>query len=237
VGKIEQAQIPRHVAIVMDGNGRWAKKHRLPKIAGHRAGIKSVEEVIRAAEDIGIKILTLYTFSTENWNRPRPEIDALMNLLEGYLERETDRIASEGVRLHAIGRIAKLPPGIQIKLRKAEEKTSRNKKILVNIAINYGGRAEIVDAAKKILEDVNERRLTSDYITENTFSDYLYTAGIPDPDMLIRTSGEMRISNFLLWQISYSEIHVTKTLWPDFRKKDLEKAILDYQRRERRYGG
>jgi len=221
----------------MDGNGRWAKKHRLPKIAGHRAGIKSVEEVMRAAEELGIKILTLYTFSTENWNRPRPEIDALMNLLEGYLERETDRIASEGVRLHAIGRIAKLPPGIQIKLRKAEEKTSRNKKILVNIAINYGGRAEIVDAAKKILEDVNERRLTSDYITENTFSDYLYTAGIPDPDMLIRTSGEMRISNFLLWQISYSEIHVTKTLWPDFRKKDLEKAILDYQRRERRYGG
>jgi len=237
VGKIEQAQIPRHVAIVMDGNGRWAKKRRLPKIAGHRAGIKSVEEVMRAAEELGIKILTLYTFSTENWNRPRPEIDALMNLLEGYLERETDRIASEGVRLHAIGRIAKLPPGIQIKLRKAEEKTSRNKKILVNIAINYGGRAEIVDAAKKILEDVNERRLTSDYITENTFSDYLYTAGIPDPDMLIRTSGEMRISNFLLWQISYSEIHVTKTLWPDFRKKDLEKAILDYQRRERRYGG
>jgi len=237
VDKIEQAQIPRHVAIVMDGNGRWAKKRRLPKIAGHRAGIKSVEEVIRAAEDIGIKILTLYTFSTENWNRPRPEIDALMNLLEGYLERETDRIASEGVRLHAIGRIANLPPGIQNKLRKAEEKTSRNKKILVNIAINYGGRAEIVDAAKKILEDVNERRLTSDYITENTFSDYLYTAGIPDPDMLIRTSGEMRISNFLLWQISYSEIHVTKTLWPDFRKKDLEKAILDYQRRERHYGG
>ncbi|MFC1576674.1 isoprenyl transferase [Candidatus Omnitrophota bacterium] len=221
----------------MDGNGRWATRRGLPKIAGHTAGIKSVEEVMRAASDLGVKILTLYTFSTENWKRPKKEVDALMMLLENYLDRETERIKKEGVRIHAIGRIAGLPPKVQLKLRRAEEKTSHNKKLLLNIALNYGGRAEIVDAVKKMSEDMAERRLGPEYITEENFTNYLYTAGLPDPDILIRTSGEMRISNFLLWQISYAELYVTDKFWPDFKKKDLEEAILACQKRDRRYGG
>ncbi len=221
----------------MDGNGRWAKKRHLPKILGHREGVKSVEEIIKAAKDLGIKILTLYAFSTENWKRPRKEIDALMMLLENYLDRETERIAKEGVRIRAIGRTEGLPERIQLKIKKAEEKTASNKDILVNLALNYGARSEIVDAVKKISEEIKAGTLKPCDISEDNFSDYLYTAGLPDPELLIRTSGEMRVSNFLLWQISYAEIYVTEKFWPDFRKKDLEKAILDYQARERRYGG
>ncbi|GAF69133.1 unnamed protein product, partial [marine sediment metagenome] len=209
----------------------------LPKIAGHKAGVKSVEEVIKAAKELGIKVLTLYTFSTENWKRPKKEIDALMYLLENYLDRKTEKIAAEGIRIHAIGRIAALPPTVQLKLRKAEEKTAKNSRLLVNLALNYGARSEIVDATKKIVEVVKRGELKQDDISEENFPDYLYTAGIPDPDMLIRTSGEMRLSNFLLWQISYAEIYVTEKFWPDFGKKDLEKAVLDYQQRQRRYGG
>jgi undecaprenyl diphosphate synthase len=237
MGKVGRSEFPHHIAIIMDGNGRWAAKRRLPKIAGHREGIKTVEEIIKAAKSLGIKILTLYTFSTENWKRPKREIDALMRLLEGYLDRETERIAKEGVRIHAIGRISGLPASVQLKLRKTEERTSKNKDILVNLALNYGSRSEIVDAAKKICDEVKQNKLNPDDISENSFSDYLYTAGLPDPDLLIRTSGEMRISNFLLWQLSYAEIYITKKFWPDFRKKDLEKAIGDYQERDRRYGG
>ena len=236
MGKIDQSKLPGHIAIIMDGNGRWAKRRHLPKIVGHRAGVKSVEEIIKAAKEIGIKILTLYTFSTENWKRPKKEIGALMKLLEDYLDRETERIAKDNIRIHAIGRISALPAAVQLKLRKAEEKTINNDAILVCLALNYGGRTEIVDACRKISQDVKERVLALDDISEDKFSDYLYTVGLPDPDLLIRTSGESRISNFLLWQISYAEIHITKKLWPDFRKKDLEKAILDYQSRERRYG-
>jgi len=221
----------------MDGNGRWAQKHHLPKIAGHREGIKSVEEIINAAKELGVKILTLYTFSTENWKRPRREIDALMYLLEGYLDRETERIAREGIKIRAIGRISGLPGAVQLKLKKIEERTIDNKDILVNLALNYGARSEIVDAVKEIAKRVKQNKLDPDDISEDNFSDYLYTRGIPDPDLLIRTSGEMRVSNFLLWQISYAEIYVTKKFWPDFRKKDLEKAILDYRERERKYGG
>lgn len=221
----------------MDGNGRWARRRLLPKIAGHKAGIKSVEKIIKAAKELGIKILTLYTFSTENWKRPKKEIDALMRLLENYLDNEIERIAGEGVRIRAIGRITALPSIIQLKLKKAEARTVNNKDIFVNLALNYGARAEIVDATKKIARCVKQNELNPEDISENKFSDYLYTAGLPDPDILIRTSGEMRVSNFLLWQISYTEIYITKKLWPDFRKKDLEKAVLDCQERERRYGG
>lgn len=237
MGKVDRSKFPHHVAIIMDGNGRWARRRLLPKIAGHRAGIKSVEEVIKAAKELGIKILTLYVFSTENWKRPKREIDALMRLLENYLDNEIERIAKEGVRIRAIGRIRGLPAAVQLKLRKAEERTIKNSDILVNLALNYGARSEIVDATKKIARCVKRNELNPDDISEDNFSDYLYTAGLPDPDMLIRTSGEMRVSNFLLWQISYAEIYITKKLWPDFRKKDLEKAILDYQEKDRRYGG
>lgn len=237
MGKIDPLRIPKHVAVIMDGNGRWARKRALPKIAGHKAGIKSVEEAIKAARELGIEILTLYTFSTENWKRPKKEIGALMTLLENYLDRETERIAAEGIRIRAIGKISALPPSVQLKLRKIEERTIHNRGILVNMALNYGSRSEIVDAARKIAEEVRQLRLRTDDISEENFSNYLYTAGLPDPDLLIRTSGEARVSNFLLWQISYAEIYITKRLWPDFRKKDLEAAILDYQKRERRYGG
>ncbi|MFH1380675.1 MAG: isoprenyl transferase [Candidatus Omnitrophota bacterium] len=236
MGKIDKTRLPKHIAIIMDGNGRWARKRHLPKIAGHREGVKSVEAAIKASMEIGIKFLTLYAFSTENWKRPKVEIDALMRLLEIYLDRETDRITREGIRIRAIGRIASLSPTLQLKLRKTEERTASNSRITVTLAINYGGRSEIVDAAKKISEDVKIGTIKPEEISENNFGDYLYTTGLPDPDMLIRTSGEMRISNFLLWQISYAEIYVTKKLWPDFRKPDLENAIIEYQRRERRYG-
>lgn len=234
---LDPLKLPEHIAIIMDGNGRWAEKRHLPKIAGHRAGVKSVEETIKAARELGVKILTLYTFSTENWKRPKKEVDALMKMLEGYLDRQTEEIAKKGIRIKAIGRTEAFSPALQLKIIKAEEKTAKNNGILVNLALNYGSRSEIVDAAKKIVREINQKKLTVDEITEESFSNYLYTAGMPDPDLLIRTSGEERLSNFLLWQLSYAEIHVTKKLWPDFRKKDLEKAILDYQKRERRYGG
>lgn len=221
----------------MDGNGRWARRRHLPKMAGHKAGIKSVEEVIKAAKAIGLKIMTFYTFSTENWKRPKEEVQSLMRLLEDYLGKDVEKLIKEGIRIRAIGRISGLPPAIQLKLRKVEERTLNNKSLLVNLALNYGGRSEIVDAVKKIAEEIKEKRLEPDDISEDNFADYLYTVGIADPDLLIRTSGEMRVSNFLLWQISYSEIYMTKKLWPDFGKKDLKKAVLDYQARDRRYGG
>jgi undecaprenyl diphosphate synthase len=234
--QISKSRIPKHIAIIMDGNGRWARKRHLPKLAGHRAGIDRVEEVIRAAKDLGVDILTLYAFSTENWKRPREEVNALMGLLENYLDRETERIAREGVRIRVIGRVGGLPPAIQLKIRRVEERTQSNRKILVNFALNYGGRAEIVDAVKKICEDVKQKRLDSETIDEETFSGYLYTAGLPDPDLMIRTSGEMRVSNFLLWQISYAELHITRKFWPDFKRKDLEQAVHEYQEKDRRYG-
>ena len=237
MGKIDQSLTPpRHVAIIMDGNGRWAKRKGFPKIAGHRAGAKSVEEIIKAAREAGIEILTLYTFSTENWKRPKKEVDSLMKLLEAYLDKETEKIAKKGIRVRAIGRIEGLPEGVRDKIKKIENRTKDNKGLLLNLALNYGGRPEITDAAKKIAEEVKAGKLSPEDISEEVFEKYLYTKDIPDPDLLIRTSGEMRLSNFLLWQLSYSEIYVTDTLWPDFRKKDLEKAIIEYQKRERRYG-
>ena len=234
--QIDQLRVPKHIAIIMDGNGRWAKKRHLPKIVGYREGVKRVEEIIRAAKELGIKTLTLYTFSTENWKRPKPEVDALMRLLEDYLDRETERLAKEGVRFRMIGRISHLSSGLQLKIRKSEERTINNRTIFLNMALNYGGRAEIVDATKKIAEAVKRSELDLEDISEESFPNYLYTVGTPDPELLIRTSGEMRVSNFLLWQVSYSEIYVTEKFWPDFRKKDLEKAVIEYQKRERRYG-
>ena len=231
------ANIPHHVAIIMDGNGRWAKKKGLPKIAGHRAGVKSVEESIKGAKESGVKILTLYTFSTENWKRPKYEVNALFKLLENYIDKELESLNKNDIKLSVIGRIDRLPQIVREKLIKAIDRTKDNKSLILNIALNYGSRQEIVDAVKKIAKDHKAGLLELESIDENTFGNYLYTSGMPDPDLLIRTSGEMRVSNFLLWQISYAEIYVTEKLWPDFRKSDFNKAIQEYGMRERRYGG
>lgn len=230
--------LPRHIAIIMDGNGRWAKKRGLPKITGHQQGVKAIENTIEGALDLGIKILTLYAFSTENWKRPELEVKALMKLLETHLEkRNKEDLRKKGVRFRAIGKMSGMPESIQIKMRKIEEETKENKNLLVNLALNYGSRMEIIEATKSIATLVLEKKLKPGDITEDVFAKHLYTSDIPDPDMLIRTSGEMRLSNFLLWQISYAELYVTDVLWPDFGKKELETAVNEYKKRDRRYGG
>ena len=222
----------------MDGNGRWAKKRGLPKITGHQQGVKAIENTIEGALDLGIKILTLYAFSTENWKRPELEVKALMKLLETHLEkRNKEDLRKKGVRFRAIGKMSGMPESIQIKMRKIEEETKENKNLLVNLALNYGSRMEIIEATKSIATLVLEKKLKPGDITEDVFAKHLYTSDIPDPDMLIRTSGEMRLSNFLLWQISYAELYVTDVLWPDFGKKELETAVNEYKKRDRRYGG
>jgi undecaprenyl diphosphate synthase len=226
-------QLPSHVAIIMDGNGRWAAQRHLPRVEGHRAGIESVREVVEGSARLGIQVLTLYAFSVENWKRPVSEVSTLMMLLKRYLRSELNTLLRNDIRFHVIGRVDALAPDVQRELRDAEEKTARNAGMLFNIALNYGGRAEIVEAARRIVA----AGVPAERIDEQTFGGYLYTGGQPDPDLLIRTSGEMRVSNFLLWQIAYAEIWVTDTLWPDFRKRHLLEAILAYQKRERRYGG
>ena len=220
----------------MDGNGRWAKQRGLPRTLGHRAGIKSVRRVVEACVEWKISALTLYAFSVENWQRPKIEITTLMRLLSEFLEKEINEMNKNDIRFTAIGRLEQLPNFVQERLKRTIEATSKNKGLVLNLALNYSGRSEIVDAVKKIVHKVNEEGLTPDDINEESFSNFLYTNGLPDPDLLIRTSGEMRISNFLLWQISYSEIVVTKQLWPDFSKQDLAKAIQEFQSRERRFG-
>ncbi len=226
-------QLPVHVAIIMDGNGRWAAQRHLPRVEGHRAGIDSVRDVVETSARLGIEVLTLYAFSVENWKRPRPEINTLMTLLKRYLRLELGTLLTNNIRFRVIGRQEELARDVQRELDMGIRQTAANTGMLFNIALNYGGRAEIVDAARRAIaagvapEDLDERR----------FSEFLYTAGQPDPDLLIRTSGEMRVSNFLLWQIAYSEIWVTETLWPDFRRRHLLEAILAYQKRDRRYGG
>ena len=226
-------RLPVHVAVIMDGNGRWAAQRHLPRVEGHRAGIESVREVVEGSARLGIKVLTLYAFSVENWKRPVTEVSTLMSLLKRYLRLELNTLLRNDIRFRVIGREDELAPDIRAELKLAEEKTAGNGGMLFNIALNYGGRAEIVEAARRLMasgvapEDIDEQR----------FADFLYTAGQPDPDLLIRTSGEMRISNFLLWQIAYAEIWVTDTLWPDFRKLHLLEAVLAYQKRDRRYGG
>ena len=228
--------LPGHIAIIMDGNGRLAKQKGLPRTMGHRAGIKSVRRVVEACVELKIPVLTLYAFSIENWRRPKMEINTLMRLLSEFLEKEINEMNEHDIRFTAIGRLKELPEFVQKRLRRTIEATSKNKGLVLNLALNYGGRSEIVDAARRIAHEVKEESLRLEEIDENSFSRFLYTNGLPDPDLLIRTSGEMRVSNFLLWQISYSEIVVTKKLWPDFNKSDLEKAIQEFQSRERRFG-
>ena len=229
--QIHLSKVPRHIAIIMDGNGRWAKQRHLPRIFGHRAGITSVREVVRASGELGVKALTLYAFSAENWARPDTEVKALMRLLEDYLQRELPELQKNRVRLRAIGRWQSLPAGARSQLERVIEATSKNKGLTLSLALNYGGRQEIVDACNRALSD----KLKS--VDEATFASYLNTGDLPDPDLLIRTSGEMRISNFLLWQLAYTELFITATPWPEFRRGHLYRAILDYQHRERRFGG
>jgi len=230
-------KVPRHVAIIMDGNGRWAQQHKLPRLSGHEAGRKSVKKVVQAAIAHGVRYLTLYAFSVENWQRPRDEIQGLMGLLRLVLREELAEMGREGVRLRAMGRLQDLPEAVREELEYAIEKTKANTKLDLILALSYGSRVEITEAAKVIAQEVKSGQLEADKITEETISQHLYTRDLPDPDLLIRTSGEMRISNFMLWQISYAEIHVTPVLWPDFGKEEFAAALADYARRDRRFGG
>lgn len=233
---MENNTLPRHIAMIMDGNGRWARRRGLPRTMGHRAGIKAVRRVVEACVELKIPVLTLYAFSVENWKRPKREVDTLMRLLSEFLEKEIDEMNEHNIRFTAIGRTEELPGFVQERLRRTMEATRPNTGLVLNLALNYGGRTEIIDAIRKIVARAKEDHLRPEDVTEHFFSKYLYTHFLPDPDLLIRTSGEMRVSNFLLWQISYSEIYVTKKLWPDFTKKDLEEAIREFQNRERRFG-
>ncbi|HLE22434.1 MAG TPA: isoprenyl transferase [Vicinamibacteria bacterium] len=244
--RIDFERLPAHIAIIMDGNGRWAQGRNLPRVEGHRAGIASVREVVETCARMDIGVLTLYAFSLENWKRPKKEVDTLMKLLKRYLGLELSTLQKNNIRFQVIGRTAELPEDVVAALETGMERTHDNTGLLFNIALNYGGRAEIVDACRSLIREaltersrasgslVTEGQLTVD---EQALSDHMYTAGMPDPDLLIRTSGELRVSNFLLWQIAYAEIWVTDTLWPDFRKRQLFEGIIDYQKRDRRYGG
>ena len=232
-----KASLPRHVAMIMDGNGRWAKQRHLPRIEGHRAGAESARVIIRTAGELGIKYLSLYAFSVENWNRPKEEVDALMKYLVHYLKSETPELNKNNVRLEIIGQVYRLPEMVQEHLRKSIATLSKNNGLTLIMALSYGGRTEIVDAVRSIATKVKGGELDPADITEQVFAQHLYTRNVPDPDLLIRTSGEMRVSNFLLWQISYTELLVTPTLWPDFRKPQLYEALEEYNRRHRRFGG
>ena len=232
-----RASLPRHVAVIMDGNGRWAKARGLPRIEGHRQGAESARAIIRAAGEIGLQYLTLYAFSAENWNRPKDEVDALMKYLVHYLKAETSELNKNNVRLEVIGQIYRLPENVQEHLKKSIATLSKNNGLTLVMALSYGSRIEIVDAVRRISEKVKRGKLEPADITEEVISDHLWTRNIPDPDLLIRTSGEMRVSNFLLWQISYTELVITPTLWPDFRKPQFYAALEEYTRRHRRFGG
>jgi undecaprenyl diphosphate synthase len=235
--KLDPLRLPRHVAVIMDGNGRWAERRRLPRVAGHRAGVKAAREIIETCARLKVPCLTLYAFSMENWRRPETEVDFLMRLLREYLKRELPSIHKNNIRLLIIGRAGQLPEAVQKDLAESVRYTSGNTGMTLVVALNYGGRAEIVDAFNAVLETARVNGTTGFHADEQMISEHLYTAGLPDPDLLIRTSGEMRVSNFLLWQIAYAEIFVTETLWPDFSRARLLEALLEYQRRERRYGG
>jgi len=230
-------RLPRHVAIIMDGNGRWAARRGQPRIAGHRAGVEAVRAAVDTGARLGLAALTLYAFSTENWKRPRYEIDALMRMLRKYLRIELDEIDRQNIRFQAIGRIRELTESVRLDLDKAAARTADNSGMVLSIALNYGGRAEIVDACRNAIRKLTAAGKSPDQLTESDVQSELYTSGLPDLDLLVRTSGELRISNFLLWQSAYAEIHVTETLWPDFRRQHLLEAIIDYQQRRRRFGG
>jgi undecaprenyl diphosphate synthase len=232
-----KASLPRHVAVIMDGNGRWAKQRGLPRIEGHRQGAESARTIIRTAGELGVKYLTLYAFSAENWNRPKDEVDALMKYLIHYLKTETPELNKNNVRLEVIGQIYRLPENVQEHLKKSIATLSRNSGLTLVMALSYGSRIEIVDAVRRIAEKARDGKLEPADINEEVISQHLWTRNIPDPDLLIRTSGEMRVSNFLLWQISYAELVITPTLWPDFRKPQFFAALEEYARRHRRFGG
>ena len=235
--QIDPSRLPRHIAVIMDGNGRWAKRRHLPRVAGHRAGVEAVRATVETCTRLGINALTLYAFSVENWKRPTFEIDALMTFLKEYLRKELESICRNNIRFQTIGRINELDESVQFELLSAIRKTAANSGMILNVALNYGGRVEIVDACRKLLDKCLAEGRLPESINEADIERCLYTSDLPDPDLLIRSSGELRVSNFLLWQIAYSEIYVTDVLWPDFRRPDIFNAIIDYQRRERRYGG
>jgi len=234
--KIDLNRLPRHIAIIMDGNGRWAKQHAIGRIRGHKQGAKAVRTVVKTCREIGIEYLTLYAFSIENWERPAKEVKALMFLLDEYLTKETKDLLKQEIRLTTIGEIDRLHPSVKEKLLQAKEITAKNYKMVLNLALSYGGRDEIISAVKRIVQDNVKGKIDVNDIDKETFNNYLYTSGMPDPDLLIRTSGEYRISNFLPWQMAYTELYFTNVLWPDFTKDDLFKAIASYQKRERRFG-
>jgi len=236
INDIDPARLPKHVAIIMDGNGRWARKRALNRIRGHEEGAESVRVVVRASREIGIGWLTLYAFSEENWQRPKYEIEALMRLLKRFLVSERGEMLENGIRFQAIGRIRKLPDDLQHMLRETTEKTSHNHDMVLTLALSYGGRQELSDAMAVIARGIEAGQWSSGQISEEFISSHLYTAGMPDPDFLIRTGGEYRVSNFLLWQIAYTEIFTTATQWPDFREKEYRQALEEYQKRERRFG-
>jgi undecaprenyl diphosphate synthase len=235
--KIDLKRLPEHLAVIMDGNGRWAQRRHLPRIAGHRAGVKAAREIIESCARLKLPCLTLYAFSLENWRRPQAEVDFLMRLLREYLKRELPSIHKNNIRLLVIGRSEQLPEGVRKDIENGMRLTAKNTGMKLVVALNYGGRAELVDAFNAMLEQVRSNGMSAFQADEQTISEHLYTAGLPDPDLLIRTSGEMRVSNFLLWQIAYAEMYVTETLWPDFSRAKLLEALADFQQRERRYGG
>jgi len=234
--KIDVDKLPQHIAIIMDGNGRWAQKHSIDRILGHRKGVETVRIIVRTCREIGIKYLTLFAFSTENWERPKREVKALMRLLNLYLDKELNELKKQGIRLKIIGNLSRLDSALKTKLMHAMESSAGNDQMVLNIALSYGGQDEIIHAVQKIAQDVEKGLVKIDEINKELFARYLETAGIPDPDLLIRTSGEYRISNFLLWQTAYTELYFTKVLWPEFTKDELLKAIASYQKRERRFG-
>jgi undecaprenyl diphosphate synthase len=234
--QIDPATVPRHVAIIMDGNGRWASARAFPRIMGHKEGVRSVDEVVACAREVGVRVLTLYAFSVENWQRPRTEVRALMGILKEYIKRKVQVMQRNEIRFRAIGRTSDLPPDVQDLLRWAETETQSNQRMTLNLALSYGGRAEIVDAVRSLMKDFAEHKIRVDEIDEALLSARMYTTGNPDPDMIIRTSGELRISNFLTWQSVYTELYFTPILWPDFKRKEFLEAILNYQKRERRFG-
>jgi len=234
---LDKNNLPKHVAIIMDGNGRWAKERGLPRTAGHREGINRVREIVGCAKDLGIEVITLFAFSAENWNRPKEEVNMLMGYLNNFLGREINRLHKNNMRFLTIGKDAPMPEFIQKKIMKAQKLTQDNTGLTVVLALNYGGRQEIVDAAKKFAYAVVSGKLGIEDLDVEKFGRYFYTAGLPDPDLLIRTSQEMRISNFLLWQLSYAEFYFVKNYWPDFKRQDFEEAIHEFQKRERRFGG
>lgn len=236
LARIDWARVPRHVAVIMDGNGRWAAQRGKPRVFGHRAGVESVRATVDTSARLGVKALTLYAFSTENWKRPPLEISALMQMLRRYLRLELENLAEQNVRFQAIGRIEGLPEKVQKDLAMAMERTKNNDAMVLSVALNYGGRTEIVDAVREAVKEILERGENLDNFNENHIAAKLYTRGLPELDLMVRTSGELRISNFLLWQVAYSEIHVTKTLFPDFRRHHLLEAVIDFQNRERRFG-